>query len=114
VSKPFVLVCGAPKLGKSTEVFKTFQNALAIMSSTNNAHYFKKLLTTQLKEPVTRTVLGKQRVFSYKPPKRIKLIDTHSTNVPKDSEPYTWEPLEKPKSVFGKLVGVQPAPRYPE
>jgi hypothetical protein len=100
MSKPFIIVCGAPKLGKSTEVFKTFQNSLAIVSSTNNAHYYKKLLTTQLRGPVTRMVGDEEKTFTYKPPKRIKLIDTHTTNVPKDSEPYSWD--LKPRSIFGR------------
>lgn len=100
MSKPFIIVCGAPKLGKSTEAFKTFQNSLAIMSSANNAHYFKKLLTTKYAQPITRVVAGKEQTFTYKPPKRIKLIDTHSTNIPKDSEPYTWDIKPVPK--FGK------------
>lgn len=61
------------------------------MSSANNAHYFKKLLTTKYAQPFTRMVGTKEVTFTYRPPKRIKLIDTHSTNIPKDSEPYTWD-----------------------
>lgn len=102
MTKPFVIICGAPKLGKSTEVFKTFQDSLAILSSVNNPFYFKKLLTTRYKNPIVRTVAGIERTFIYKAPRRIKLIDTHSTNIPKESEPYSWD--IKPKSTKGKWV----------
>jgi hypothetical protein len=98
--KPFIIVCGVPKLGKTTEVFKTFQDSLAIMSSANNAHYYRKLLRTQLKEPVTRTVRGAPKTFTYKPPKRIKLVQPTSTNTPKDSPEYSWEALESATTKF--------------
>lgn len=103
--RPFIIICGVPKVGKSVEVFKSFQDSLAILSSISNPWYYQKLLTTKLKNPVTRTVAGVERVFTYKPPRRIKLIDTHSTNVPKESEPYSWD--IKPKSIRGKWVPIE-------
>lgn len=98
MAKPIILVCGAPKLGKSTEVFKTFQNSLAILSSENNAHYYKKLLTTKLKDvsfPGATTP-------RYRPPKRIKLIDVSMTGATKD--PYTWLKPGDAKPKKGKIV----------
>lgn len=99
---PMVIVCGAVKLGKTTEAFKTFQNSLAILSSVDNPHYFRKMLRTKLKDPIIRIVGGVEREFVYKPPKRIKLIDVYTTNVPTKSEPYTFDIM--PITTFGKYV----------
>jgi len=66
----------------------------------SNPHYYEKLLRTKLKDPVVRRVNGVDQTFVYKPPRRIKLIDTHSTNVPTKSEPYSWDIT--PVTTFGK------------
>lgn len=82
MSKPFIIVCGKPKLGKSTEALKSFQNSLAILSSENNVHYYKKLLGGKLKD--VRLPNGE---LKYRPPKRTKLIDVQMVG---SSAEYEW------------------------
>lgn len=91
--KPFIICCGAPKHGKTTSVLKSFQNSLTILTANNNGHYYRKLLTTTLKDNP-----------NYKPPKKIKLIDTHATGV---SGEYQWLKPGDAKSTFGRLDGDQ-------
>ena len=77
MTKPIIVVCGPAKLGKSSEAFKAFQNSYAILTAENNSHYYKKLLGSKLKDNP-----------KYRPPKRIKLIDTHTTG--STSIEYSW------------------------
>lgn len=97
MSKPCIIVCGKPKLGKSTEVFKSFQNSLAILSSENNPHYYKKLLNGKLKG----VILPDGTTPKYKPPRKIKLIDVSVTGV---SEEYSWLKPRDTKPVRAKLM----------
>lgn len=94
MTKPLITVCGAPGTGKSTEVLKAFQNSLAILSSPNNSHYFRKLLGSKLKDT------------HYKPPKKIKLIDTHAVGT--TSESYSWLKPGDAKSTFDERGSMLP------
>lgn len=90
--KPFIIVCGDPKLGKSTEIFSAFQDSYAIISSPNVIHHYHSLCRRELSAPVVRrTPDGVAREFRYRAPKRIKLIDVYTTNRPTDVEPYSWK-----------------------
>jgi hypothetical protein len=75
--KPFVALCGMPGGGKSVEAFKTFQNSFAILTAENNAHYYRKLLTTKLANNP-----------KYRPPKKIALLDTHTFGITPTE--YSW------------------------
>lgn len=88
--KPIVIICGPPKVGKTGEVFKSFQHSLAILTSEGNPQYYRKQLMTKLKDDP-----------NYKPPKKIKLIDTHSTGVSSD---YAWLKPGDAKSKYAKEV----------
>jgi hypothetical protein len=99
--KPFIIVCGSPKVGKSASAAETFQDSLTILTSLTNMHYYAKQLKTKLKAPVERTVDGDKKLVQLRPPKRIKLIDTHSVSVPRESEPYSWD--IKPRVTLGSF-----------
>jgi hypothetical protein len=86
--KPFAVVCGAPGTGKSTETFKAFQNAYAILSSANNAHYYATLLKK-----------GKLDGTRFRPPKKTKLISKEATGA---SAEYQWLKVGDAKSTFAR------------
>lgn len=85
-NKPFLFVIGRPKLGKTTQVLKTFKDALLIESNSNNHHHYDKLLNSTLKDK------------GYRPPKRTKLIDTLTSGV---SSEYAFITPEEAKSTLG-------------
>lgn len=94
--KPFILTCGAPGTGKSTEAYKSFQDSLTILSSINNAHYYKVLMKR-----------GRLNPEKYKFPKKFKLIDTNAVGT--TEAPYADPDTIKPKSArseSGQLVPV--------
>lgn len=97
MSKPIIALIGAPKLGKSTSAFKAFQNSLAIMSSENNAHFYKRWLTTEAAK--VRLPNGE---LKYKPPKRVKLVDMKMVGTTK--EEYTWLKQGDAKPTRAKYV----------
>lgn len=97
----FLLVtCGVPKTGKTAAVLEAFQDSLLILSSRSNSYYYEK--RTRSTKPFTRMVGGVERKFHYRAPKKIKLIDTHSTNLLGSHEEYTWD--VKPKTQLGKWM----------
>lgn len=94
MSKPFIVVCGSPGTGKSTEVLKAFQDSLCLLSAPNNMHYFKKLHQ-------------RGKLEGYRPPKKIKLIDAFNMGTTK--EDYSFD--IQSKASFDEEGNLVPIPQ---